>query len=268
MASISVIVTTYNRSDALRCVLKSLYAQGDRDFEIIIADDGSELVHQRSIREFIAGQEIVTHYVWQEDQGFRAGAVRNQAVAASAGEYLIFVDGDCIVLPDFVATHRRLAAPGRFVAGNRVLLTPAFSQQVVGGEVVLHRRGRGFLAYCWLRRRLNRLLPLLRLPLGGWRLRRPTRWQQVMSCNLAIWREDFVAVRGFDEAFTGWGHEDSELVVRLIQAGVYRKEGRFAVPVLHLWHPPQDRSQQSENWQRLTLAVGRGGAADQGDKAE
>ena len=72
-----------------------------------------------------------------------------------------------------------------------------------------------------------------------------------MTCNLAIWKKDFIAVNGFDEQFQGWGYEDSDLVIRLIHNRIKRKEGRFAVPVLHLWHKENDRSQHDENYQRL-----------------
>jgi len=72
-----------------------------------------------------------------------------------------------------------------------------------------------------------------------------------MTCNLGVWKSDFIRVNGFDELFEGWGFEDSDLVIRLIHAGVVRKEGRFAVPVLHLWHPHNDKSKQDMNYQRL-----------------
>lgn len=72
-----------------------------------------------------------------------------------------------------------------------------------------------------------------------------------MTCNLALWKNDFLRINGFDELFEGWGFEDSDLVIRLIHAGIKRKEGRFAVPVLHLWHPHNDKSKQDLNYQRL-----------------
>jgi predicted glycosyltransferase involved in capsule biosynthesis len=76
-----------------------------------------------------------------------------------------------------------------------------------------------------------------------------------MTCNLAIWKDDFYAVNGFDECFNGWGYEDSDLIVRLIHNGVKRKEGRFALPVLHLWHKQNDRHQQAHNYQLLMQRV-------------
>ncbi|OQW94326.1 MAG: glycosyl transferase family 2, partial [Beggiatoa sp. IS2] len=103
----------------------------------------------------------------------------------------------------------------------------------------------------YLRRDYNRWLPLLFLPNGHWRTWGRQRWQGVKTCNLAVWREDLIKINGFNEEFQGWGHEDAELVVRLLRSGICRKEGRFAVPVLHLWHPEQDRSQEKSNYERL-----------------
>ena len=76
-----------------------------------------------------------------------------------------------------------------------------------------------------------------------------------MTCNLGVWKQDFIAVNGFDELFEGWGYEDSDLVIRLIHQDIKRKEGRFAAPVLHLWHRQNDRSRHDANFQRLLQRV-------------
>jgi hypothetical protein len=101
---------------------------------------------------------------------------------------------------------------------------------------------------------INRTLPLRSLPLGPLRKLAATRWQRVRTCNLALWRRDFATVNGFDEAYAGWGFEDSDLAVRLLNAGVRRKEGAFATGVLHLWHRENDRRFEGENLARLQAA--------------
>jgi predicted glycosyltransferase involved in capsule biosynthesis len=103
----------------------------------------------------------------------------------------------------------------------------------------------------WLQKKINRISGFLHLPLGFLRHIQPKKWQKAMTCNLGVWKSDFIRVNGFDELFEGWGFEDSDLVIRLIHAGIVRKEGRFAVPVLHLWHPHNDKSKQDMNYQRL-----------------
>ncbi|TRW90204.1 glycosyltransferase family 2 protein [Candidatus Methylobacter oryzae] len=251
MKRISVIVTTYNWPAALELCLDSLFAQQDKGFEIIIADDGSTPLNQALAKAYCSQSPVPVQYVHHEDQGFRAGTIRNKAVANSQGEYLLFIDGDCVCPADFIARHRRLAESGYFVPGNRVLLNKSFTQQAIEQHIALHQKSLSYFVLLWLQKKINRVLPFIRLPLGLLRTLRPNKWQKAMTCNLALWKSDFLQVNGFDELFEGWGFEDSDLVIRLIHAGVKRKEGRFAVPVLHLWHNHNDKSKQDLNYQRL-----------------
>ncbi len=250
--SLSVVVTTYNRPDALWAVLASLAAQTDTAFEVLVADDGSRQETAAAVAEVAANFPVPLVHLWQSDDGFRAAAARNLAVAASRGDYLVFVDGDCVLRPDFVARHRALAEPAWFVAGNRVLLSESFTKKVLQSPMIeLHGDSR----LSWLGRRffgaINRWSPLCFVPGDGWRKRQPQRWQGARTCNLALWRSDFDTINGFDEAFQGWGHEDADLAIRLLHAGVQRKDGRFATAVLHLWHRENDRSNLVENERRL-----------------
>jgi glycosyltransferase involved in cell wall biosynthesis len=248
---ISVIVTTYNRESALDAVLRGLARQTDRGFEIIVADDGSGPATRGLIERRAADLDIAFKHVWQEDRGFRAGEARNRGILASRGDYCIFLDGDCIPRPDFIAVHRRLAEPGWFVTGNRILLSRDLTERVLAepSEPELWR----LAAWLALRRRrsINRLAPMVPLPLGPLRKLRPMVWRGARSCNLAVWRSDLDRVDGFDAAYSGWGLEDSDLLIRLFHAGVRRKDGNFATGVLHLWHAENDRSYLPENQQRL-----------------
>ena len=250
-ALISVIVTTYNWPQALSACLNSLLTQTDHNFEILIADDGSGPNTGQLIAEFIAASPIAIRHVFHEDQGFRAGAIRNKAAAASRGNYLLFVDGDCVLFPHFIARHRRLAENGYFVPGNRILLSKSFTTQVLQQQIPLQQASLAYFIGQRLLGNINRLLPLCHLPLDSLRHLQPLRWQKAMTCNMGVRKSDFLAINGFDEQFEGWGFEDSDLVIRLIHHGVRRKEGRFAVPVLHLWHPQNDRTRHDSNYQRL-----------------
>jgi glycosyltransferase involved in cell wall biosynthesis len=252
---ISVIVTTYNREDALAAVLRSLASQTDRNFEVLVADDGSAPATATLIERQKTQVSVPLLHVWQEHRGFRAGEIRNRAICASRGDYVVFLDGDCLTRPDFIATHRRLAEPGWFVTGNRALLTQALTDTVLNQPL----EPEHWTTADWLRQRLsgglNRLAPVLRLPLGPLRKMRPQAWEGARSCNLAVWRADLDRVDGFDTVFSGWGKEDSDLLVRLLQAGVRRKDGSYATGVLHLWHVGADRSRLAENEQRLARVI-------------
>jgi glycosyltransferase involved in cell wall biosynthesis len=128
---ISIIVTTYNREDALAAVLSALSRQADRNFEVVVADDGSGPATAALIESWKPRLGVPLTHVWQVDWGFRAAEIRNRAVLGAGGDYCVFLDGDCIARPDFVAAHRRLAEPGWFVTGNRVLLSPALTAAVL-----------------------------------------------------------------------------------------------------------------------------------------
>jgi glycosyltransferase involved in cell wall biosynthesis len=253
--SISVVVTTYNRPDALRAVLAGLAAQASRAFEVLVADDGSGDETRDLVASFAAAAPIPVRHVWQEDRGFRAGAARNRAAAAAYGDYVVFLDGDCIPRPDFVDRHLALQERGWMVAGNRVLLSEAFTQQALAQQLPLHDWNDEQWKAAHRRGEINRTLPLAQLPLGPLRKLAARRWQRVRTCNLGVWRRDLRRVNGFDEAFEGWGYEDSDLAVRLINAGVRRKEGAYATGVLHLWHRENDRAAEGENWERLQQRI-------------
>jgi glycosyltransferase involved in cell wall biosynthesis len=252
---ISIILTTYERPDALALVLASLAGQSDRGFEVIVADDGSgpetAALLQSSAPQLGAPLRQVRH----EHRGFRAGEIRNRAILASRGAYCIFLDGDCVARPDFVAAHRRLAEPGWFVAGNRVLLSPSCTQSVLQKKVRPETWATPRMLAARWRSEINRVLPAMRLPLGPLRRLRSSKWEGARSCNLAVWRSDLDRVDGFDAAFSGWGLEDSDLLVRLLHAGIHRKDGAFATGVLHLWHAESDRSSLPDNRARLDAVI-------------
>jgi glycosyltransferase involved in cell wall biosynthesis len=254
---IALVVTTYNRPDALAAVLEACLAQHDRDFEIVVADDGSGPETTETVAAYRGRTEIEIGHVRQEDRGFRAGAVRNRALALTGADYMIFTDGDCLPFQGFIEGHRRLAGQGWFVAGNRILIGEGLSRRILAEHLPVHAWpiGRWFQAF--LKGEINRILPLLSLPVPGWLRKLPARrWQGVMTCNLAAWREDLLAVNGFDEEYQGWGLEDSDLTIRLLHAGLRRKSARFAAPVVHLWHPENDRGTLAENRRRLEALLG------------
>jgi glycosyltransferase involved in cell wall biosynthesis len=247
----AVIVTTYNRPDALTAVLAGYREQDTRDFELLVADDGSTDDTRALVEAYARDAPHRVSHVWQPDEGFRAGAARNRALARTQAEYVIFTDGDCVPPPFFVSRHVALAEPGCFLAGNRMLLSEAFTREVLEKRLPIHGWTASRWLLAWLRRDVNRALPLGHLPDGAFRRREPVRWFGVKTCNFSAWRTDLLRVNGFDERYSGWGLEDSDIVIRLVHAGVKHKNARFAAPVFHLWHRENDRAQLEENQRRL-----------------
>ena len=252
---ISVVVTTYNRPDALTAVLRSLGKQDDRDFEVVVADDGSGPDTEAVIKRAQATLPVPLSHVWQEDAGFRAGAARNRATARARGDYLIYLDGDCLVPHHFVRAHRALAEPGWCVTGGRVLLSEAFTRDSLSAQTSVEDWGITDATIAAIRGKVNRAFSLPWLPLGPLRKLGSRRWQRLRGCNFSLFRTNIEHINGFDECFEGWGFEDSDFAARLIESGVRLKNGRLATNVYHLWHRENERTAQGENWQRLQSRI-------------
>ena len=192
------------------------------------------------------------NHVWQEDIGFRLNASRNNGILESKGEYLIFLDGDCLPLPDFVSQHRKLAEKNFMVAGNRCLLNPELTKKIENG--VVNPFSLNWIKFFYYRifGGINRLVPLIHLPTNAaFRYWKRNCWPKLRGCNMAFWKEDLISVDGFDEFFQGWGFDDSEIAVRMMNSGVQLKDGSFATGVLHLYHRETIMQKSGPNWERL-----------------
>jgi len=252
------IVLTYNRSDALLQVLDALAPQCDERHEVIIADDGSIKEEVDALKRMMPSFNCPVTHVWHADTGFTASRARNLAASKSSADYFVFLDGDCIPNPHFVASHSALMEPGFFVNGSRVLLSKNLTEKVLGGGIEIGQVGWRE----WLRWRLsgdaNKLVHLLDWPAAPWRRQSHFYWKKIRSCNFGVWHDDFLTVNGFDESFQGWGHEDADIVLRLHNAGVHRKNGFCATEVYHLWHRENSRSNEKVNRLAVTQRLQSG----------
>ena len=249
--SISVVITTYNRSDALLAVLVGLQYQNDTQFDVVVADDGSNEQHVNAILSSPTAKLLKVTHVWHPDVGFTAALIRNRGVAASQGEYIVFLDGDCVPENDFIAQHRRLAQTGYFVNGSRVMLSPDLTRRITRDQEQISARSGMFWFSQYLKGQASKLTGLLRLPDLSFRRQQAFAWKGIRSCNMGVWRSDFERVDGFDESFIGWGHEDADFVLRLHNSGLIRKNGFCATEVFHLWHAEASRKEESENAKRV-----------------
>lgn len=248
---ISFIVLTYNRTETLLPVLRSLALQCGADHEVLIADDGSTRAQIALLYENCPNFNCPVRHVWHADRGFTAAAARNLGAQFARGDYLVFLDGDCVPNKYFVRAHAKLAQKGCFVNGSRVLLGERLTAQVVRGNIELAAQPPVFWWMARLRGDSNKLLHVLCWPWSLFRVKQGFQWRGIRSCNLAVWRADFFAVNGFDETFEGWGHEDADLVLRLSHLGMQRKNGFLATEVYHLWHRENQREYESVNKQKV-----------------
>lgn len=244
---ISFIVLTYNRTDSLLAVLRSLARQCGTDHEVLVVDDGSSPGQVEMLRRYCPPFNCPIRHVWHADTGFTASKARNLGAHHAVGEYLVFLDGDCVPCRSFAKAQTRLAERACFVNGSRVLLGEQLTLRVVNQEIDLLDQSWFFWILARLKGDSNKLLHMLGWPMSWFRVKHGFRWKGIRSCNLAIWRNDFLAVNGFDETFEGWGHEDADLALRLSNAGVQRKNGFWATEVYHLWHREQQRLHESVN---------------------
>lgn len=253
---VSLIVSTYNWVPALDLVLRSAIAQSRLPDEIIIADDGSGDETAQLIHSLQSNSPVPIIHAWQADEGFRAARSRNNAVAQSQGDYLIFVDGDTVLHRHFVADHLRFARPDVFSVGSRVLLRENITQQYFSQKQ---------FNFHWWRTPADNKLNALHLPLlariYAKRLRQPfERWIfKVRSCNMSLWREDFFAVNGFNQDFCGWGREDSEFALRLFKKGLSMQRLKCVAIQYHLHHQENDRAYLDANDEILANTLRQNG---------
>ena len=233
---VSVIVSTYNQPHLLRRCLLALGQQKHGGFEVLVADDGSGEETRKLIGEFADDQPYPLKHVWHEDRGFRKTVILNKCIVAASGDYLIFIDGDCVAHPGFVSEHASEARPGHYLNGSLIRLEKDLSDRIDETAV---RSGQAFRP-AWLMRqgrRFNRRYLRLALPYGvRQRLNHHTRttlyW---LGSNSSCFKSDAVAINGFDHRFT-YGFEDADFGYRLELAGVTPRTVRWTAVVLHLWH--------------------------------
>ena len=251
---ISVIVTTYNSPEALKKCLDLFLLQKDKNFEIIVADDGSGSETKKLIEKYNNLTINILH-AWHNDKGFRAAKIRNEAVKLSSGNYLVFIDGDCLPFNNFIENHRKIAEYGYFARGNRIMLSEIFSKNIIKNNHDINLISNLSFIKLRLKKDINRLIPIINYINFPFRKIRKKNWRGAKTCNLGVWKNDFENINGFDESYIGWGREDSDFVVRLINNKIYRKEATFSTGLLHVKHEINSRENFSKNDKLLDEAI-------------
>jgi glycosyltransferase involved in cell wall biosynthesis len=245
---VSLIISFYNKIDFLRLIFAALEQQSYRDFEVIIADDGScqDIVHE--VKQLINESAYEVKHVWHEDKGWRKNIILNKAIVASEADYLIFIDGDCIPHPYFIQEHFESRKPNQVICGRRVTLTEKTSKLVTLLQIQnrnLHR----ILFWSLLFENLFRgekthVVHMLRIRNKVLRsIFASEKIKGILGCNFSAWKEDLMKVNGFDERFVypGMG-EDTDLDNRLRQNGVLTVSKKFSITIYHMFHIQLDLS--------------------------
>ncbi|MBC7829882.1 MAG: glycosyltransferase family 2 protein [Chitinophagaceae bacterium] len=231
--SCSLIVSTYNRPAALRRCAQSIIAQTVLPDEIIIADDGSDEETRLLIQSIQQKTNIPFLHAWQPHEGYQLAKIRNKAFVASGKEYLIQVDGDLILHPNFIKDHISMARHGIFVSGSRLNMDENLTENVIAGNIPFEdiSKNRNNLS-----KKYNGWYSPLLCQMNYLIQRGNDNYKHVLGCNMAFWKKDLEEVNGYNENFKGWGKEDNDLAVRLINAGLQLRFVKYGAICYHMAH--------------------------------
>lgn len=241
--SVSLIVATYNNPRFLKLCINSILNQTVLPSEIVIADDGSTEETNQLILSLKKISTIPIFHIWQPDNGFRLGAIRNIAIAAAKGDYIIQIDGDLILEKHFIQDHIYHIRPHTLLQGPRVLISEEKTALIIENknQVNLSIFSSG------INHRENALRSKIVSNYLATRYRNKYPVYYARGCNMSFFKEDFVAINGYDEDFVGWGHEDSDLTLRMLNSGIKKHYIKFHCVEFHLFHKEAKGEEESIN---------------------
>lgn len=253
--TLSIIITTYNAPEWLEKVLWGYQQQSFRDFEVLVADDGSGEPTRQLIERMRGEVFYPLQHIWHEDIGFRKCTILNKAIQASATDYLLFTDGDCIPRADFVEVHVQRREKGYFLSGGYLKLPMELSKIITRNDI---ETGNCFNKK-WLR--ANGLPGTFR----NSKLTHHKAWASVLNAltptsatwnghNVSGWKEDIVAVNGYDERMR-YGALDRELGERMMNNGIRGKQIRYSAVCIHLDHSRGYRNEKDLNYNARIRAI-------------
>jgi glycosyltransferase involved in cell wall biosynthesis len=235
--TLSVIFTTYNSPAWLDKVLWGYRSQVFRDFELIIADDGSTAPTAELIAQVQKTVDFPVRHIWHEDQGFRKCEILNKAILQASADYLVFSDGDCIPRKDFLQVHALSRKPGHFLSGGAIRLPMDLSKQITAEDIVKQRVfDPGWLAENGLAQTAWKKLRFTTRSSAAGLMNRITPTQATWNGgNASAWKKDVLAVNGFDERMR-YGAQDREFGERLVNKGIVGLQVRYSAVCVHLDH--------------------------------
>lgn len=247
----SVIVAFYNNLEFLELVLAGFQRQNFRSFEVVIADDGSTQSVVNELETLKKNYEFPIRHVWHEDNGWRKNIILNKAVEIAEGNYLIFIDADCIPHQSFVNDHWQSRKRGSFQAGRRVHLSPRINQKLDVSEVksgCLEKPSRYFIDSLKSRPKTKNAEKAIRIPSSILRSLVNQRKKKLLGCNMSMFKEDLLTLNGFDERYLHPGTgEDVDLNLRAVNAGFEIKSLQWSAIQYHIWHKSNNPTRHPDN---------------------
>lgn len=245
---LSLVISVYNRAEVVRLVLAALGRQSFRDFEVVVADDGSGPAIKEAVEESIPLYGFPIKHVWQEDKGWRKNRILNEAIRVSKGSYLVFIDGDCLPARHFLYDHWSERKAGKILLGRRVEMSERWAKSLTLDKVnsgKFERIGMSELIDGMTGRAL-RLEDGIRLRRKFLRKLSFRKADKILGSNFSLYKKDIVAINGFDETYDGPGEgEDSDIQYRLSLIGVTGKSLRNLAVEYHVYHPRTEPSEKS-----------------------
>ena len=229
-AECSVLIATYNRPGPLRLVLMALNVQSVKCFEVLICDDGSGPETLEMITSLGPELDLNIRYVRHEDKGFRKAMILNRGILASRTDYLLFLDDDCIPHSRYIENHLRAKRPGTLVFGKFVRVRPELAGMLT--DDVIKNRGIDKRPFFTPGNKIDLAVNRFRF-YRHLLLKNPLR-PKLYGANFALEKASLLDVNGFNEEFEGWGYEDNELRLRLVNNGIRMREVITRAIVFHL----------------------------------
>ena len=237
MLEASVIIAFYKKINYLKLVLAGFKRQTFKNFEIIIADDGSSAEVVNEIKSIIQNSDLSIRHVWHEDNGWRKNKILNKAVKNASADYLIFIDGDCIPHKNFIKEHQYNREKGIILSGRRLNLSKKISDSL--SEKLVRDGYLERKIVSWLMKGLVKefshaekglYLPFLRPILK-------LKKKELLGCNFSVFKEDLYKINGFDERYLAPTiGEDTDIEFRAGLAGLKIKSVRNLAVQYHLYH--------------------------------
>lgn len=237
----SLIISTYNWPEALELVLKSVLVQTQLPDEVLIADDGSGESTRKIIESFQKNFPVPLIHVWHADTGFKLAEIRNKAIAKATSAYIIQIDGDIIMHRRFIEDHKAFAQKGTFVRASRSYIGRKKAATILKNKSIhVHYLSSG----------IDNRLSAIHYPKAWNRFEYTYKAHEpyeIHGCNMAFWRDEAISVNGYNENFVGWGPEDKEFVVRMLNKGYKKRFIKMGGICFHIWHPENTKPNLKQN---------------------